>query len=151
MSNRITAPQQPSENKLSPLKAVRQHCLFCCNDSPKEVRLCAAKACPLWPFRFGSKPTEELLDEVSDVPIYPLEKEQTGADVAGRSALKAIKSRCLDCSGNRPAEVAGCWATDCSLHQYRQGKSGRVLSDEQRKDLANRAREFSLQRDPRAS
>jgi hypothetical protein len=75
---------------------VRQHCLWCCMGSPSEVRLCEAKACPLWPYRFGQKSTPELLAEVRDMYIYPLESNQKGSEVEGRSTLKAIKSRCLD-------------------------------------------------------
>jgi hypothetical protein len=130
----------PGSHKLPPLQAVRQHCLWCCNDSPKEVRLCASKGCPLWPYRFGKKPTEELLAEVRDVPVYPLEAEQTGQDVEGRSALKAIKSRCRDCSGGCPAEVKACKFTECSLHPYRLGRSGRKLSEAQKEAAADRAR-----------
>jgi hypothetical protein len=36
------------------LKAIRKHCLNCCN-SPKEIELCPVE-CSLKPFRFGSDP-----------------------------------------------------------------------------------------------
>lgn len=39
--------------KLTPLKAIRKHCIECCGGSPKEVRLCTDKTCFLWSFRFG--------------------------------------------------------------------------------------------------
>ena len=38
------------------LKAIRAHCLWCCNDSFQEVRSCPADTCPLWRFRFGRRP-----------------------------------------------------------------------------------------------
>ena len=138
MTNTMEHPTRKS-NKLQPLQAVRAHCLECCNGSPGEVRKCDAKSCPLWPHRFGQKPTEELLNGIDDRLIYPLEAEQTGSDVRGRSALKAIRSRCLDCVGC-PKEVRGCRATDCDLHPYRMGKSGRQLSEEQKEAAAERAR-----------
>lgn len=40
----------------NPIKVIRAHCLDCCCDSPKEVRLCSAKYCQLHPFRFGNNP-----------------------------------------------------------------------------------------------
>jgi hypothetical protein len=65
-----------------PLKAVRKHCLWCCNGSFAEVKLCAAKSCPLWPFRHGHRPPDSR-----------------GAAFLGTS-LRAIRRRCIDCSGN---------------------------------------------------
>ena len=41
---------------LSPMRALRKHCLDCCNDSPNEVRHCPCTTCPLWPFRMGKNP-----------------------------------------------------------------------------------------------
>jgi hypothetical protein len=38
------------------LKIVRQKCIDCCGGSEKEVRLCVAVSCPLWPLRMGSNP-----------------------------------------------------------------------------------------------
>jgi hypothetical protein len=35
----------------TPLKAIRSHCLWCCNGSANEVSLCTAKACPLHSYR----------------------------------------------------------------------------------------------------
>ncbi len=34
-------------------KAIKQYCLECSGDSPKEVTLCHIVYCPLWQFRFG--------------------------------------------------------------------------------------------------
>lgn len=39
-------------------QAIREHCLWCCCDSKKEVRLCPATECPIWRYRRGN---EELL------------------------------------------------------------------------------------------
>jgi hypothetical protein len=41
---------EPETNYSAPLKAVRQHCLSCCNGSFVEVNVCSAKSCPLWSF-----------------------------------------------------------------------------------------------------
>lgn len=41
---------------LSPLRAIRLYCLECVCYSPYEVKNCAGKLCPLFPFRFGKAP-----------------------------------------------------------------------------------------------
>lgn len=43
---------------MTPLKAIRLKCLDCCCGIIKEVRLCSAEKCPLFPYRFGHKPKE---------------------------------------------------------------------------------------------
>ena len=55
------------------MKRIRENCLRCCGDSPKEVKYCPLTDCPLWPLRFGRRPKaairrlgkdgERLLDE----------------------------------------------------------------------------------------
>lgn len=42
---------------LTPVKAIRAKCLDCCCGQAKEVRLCPLKKCPLFPYRFGKRPT----------------------------------------------------------------------------------------------
>lgn len=37
--------------------------------------------------------------------------------------LKAIRAKCLECSGNRPLVVRHCQSVDCPLHAYRLGKN----------------------------
>lgn len=47
-------------------KAIRAYCLDCCGDSANEVKLCPAKECPLWDFRFGknpNRPKREMSEE----------------------------------------------------------------------------------------
>ena len=44
---------------MSPLRALRLRCVDCCSGSMNEVRLCAAIACPSWPFRMGFNPWRE--------------------------------------------------------------------------------------------
>ncbi|MFQ7080654.1 hypothetical protein [Sellimonas intestinalis] len=45
--------------KLTPMKAIRAKCLDCCNGQRSEVRLCAAKRCPLYPYRHGHRPKDD--------------------------------------------------------------------------------------------
>lgn len=40
----------------SPVKAIRAFCLDCVGGSVQEVRLCPAKKCALYPYRFGKNP-----------------------------------------------------------------------------------------------
>jgi hypothetical protein len=41
--------------KITPLKAIRAHCLSCAG-RPKEVRLCQSFTCNLYPYRMGTNP-----------------------------------------------------------------------------------------------
>ena len=42
--------------EITPMKAIRQHCLSCSGGSPKEVADCIIKDCSLYPYRFGRRP-----------------------------------------------------------------------------------------------
>jgi len=99
--------------KSSPLRAIRAHCLWCCREQPKEVRLCPAQDCPLWPFRLG---------------------RGTGR----KGLLRAIRKRCLDCWGGSRARIRDCGfgpggsdvgtiasSAECALWRYRFGKRPR--------------------------
>jgi hypothetical protein len=131
-----------SEAVPSPLKAVRHHCLWCCNGSSNEVALCPATQCPLWALRFGKRPTPEILEALADVGrTYPLEDPMPAAEVAQGSRTKAIRRRCLDCSGYSTQEVKDCKFATCDLYPYRLGKSPnrvRTLSEEQKQVLRER-------------
>jgi hypothetical protein len=97
----------------SPLKAVRQHCLDCCNGSANEVGLCPARACPLWTRRLG----RQLEQGSNPIPLHPVEAPTP----ASMTTLAAIRRRCLYCSGNSPAEVRSCTHTGCDLWPFRLG------------------------------
>lgn len=87
--------------KLTPLKAIRKHCLWCANGSAHEVRVCPAETCPTWRLRFGKR-------------------------IKGISSLKTIRKRCLDCSTFNAAEVRRCQFEDCPLFEYRLGHNPRL-------------------------
>jgi hypothetical protein len=42
--------------RLTPLKAIRFHCLQCVCWVPSEVKNCTGGLCPLHPYRFGTNP-----------------------------------------------------------------------------------------------
>lgn len=45
-----------SEDRISPMKAIRLKCLNCCCNQRVEINLCTCEDCPLWVFRFGKNP-----------------------------------------------------------------------------------------------
>ena len=51
----VNSPVASGFAYIRPLKAIRAKCLDCCGGSAKEVRLCTAKDCPLYLYRFGCK------------------------------------------------------------------------------------------------
>jgi hypothetical protein len=124
---------------VGPLRALRRHCLWCCGGSANEVKLCPAKACPLWTFRLGHRPTPESKAAVADVKLYPLERPSTGGEFHSKrsSVLKAIRRRCTDCSGGSQVAANACTVTDCDLHPFRKGKNpNRAYSKERGVGLA---------------
>ena len=123
-----------------PLKAIRQHCLWCCNGSALEVAHCPARSCPLGLYRFGRNATADTLAEVGEHRVYPLEEAKTAADFQrDATRIKAIQRRCLDCSGGSKAEVRNCERVRCDLHPYRLGNNpNRKMSAEQREIAAAR-------------
>lgn len=44
---------------LTPIKAIRKHCINCCGDQIKEVKFCQVKDCALFPYRMGHRPPKE--------------------------------------------------------------------------------------------
>jgi hypothetical protein len=118
-----TEPAEAS-NLGTPLRALRQHCVECCGGNFAEVRACSAQSCPLWLFRHGRNPTAAERAAVAGQPVHPLERT-----LAGASGLKAIRRRCLDCSGNSEPAVRSCAHTGCSLHGFRRGKNPNIKRD----------------------
>ena len=58
-----------------------------------------------------------------------------------QTAIKAIRAKCLDCSGGSSAEVKACELTHCPLYKFRLGKNPNIkreMSDEQRQAAADR-------------
>lgn len=46
--------------KLTPIRAIRAKCLDCSAGQAKEVRLCTAKNCALYPYRMGHRPKDGI-------------------------------------------------------------------------------------------
>jgi hypothetical protein len=115
----------------SPLQAARRHCLWCCDGCASEVRLCAATNCPVHPFRLGRRPTADEVAAIAHRNVLPFEDEITQDEFhrQGATALRAIRRRCLDCSGYRVKQMRECQFANCSLWPFRFGKNpNRALS-----------------------
>jgi len=51
--------------------------------------------------------------------------------------IKAIRAKCLDCSGGNNAEVRNCVIPSCPLYPYRMGHNPYIkLSDERKAQMA---------------
>ncbi|GIU70440.1 MAG: hypothetical protein KatS3mg002_1676 [Candidatus Woesearchaeota archaeon] len=49
--------------KLTPIKAIRKHCLECSSGIPSEVKNCIITDCPLYPFRLGKNPNRKSIGD----------------------------------------------------------------------------------------
>lgn len=45
--------------RLTPIKAIRKHCIECSGGSRYEPKNCHLRDCPLWPYRLGHRPRNE--------------------------------------------------------------------------------------------
>jgi hypothetical protein len=59
----------------TPIKSIREKCLDCTNGSRKEIRLCTVVQCALYPYRFGKRPTQAIVDTLND--YYEKNSEST--------------------------------------------------------------------------
>ena len=51
--------EEEREVGLTPVRAIRFHCLQCVGWSPSEVKSCTSKLCPLHLYRLGNNPERE--------------------------------------------------------------------------------------------
>lgn len=86
------------KKRLTPLKAIRKYCMWCCLENNIEVKQCPVTKCAIHPYRFGH-----------------------GNENATKTPCKAIKAKCTDCSGFDAQERMNCKFTDCSLYKFRNG------------------------------
>lgn len=56
--------------KSTPVRAIRQKCLECVGNSPKEVRKCIAKDCPLYPYRMGKNPERKGIGKIRNLKSH---------------------------------------------------------------------------------
>jgi hypothetical protein len=67
---------------MSPLRAIRAHCLDCCGGSAQEVAKCMALNCPSWAFRMGTNPHRKR----------PSDEHRQAMQERGRRLARANKS-----------------------------------------------------------
>jgi hypothetical protein len=129
------ANSEGDAKSVGPLRALRRHCLWCCNGSAQEVKLCPAMSCPLWPFRLGHRPAPEAKAAAADIKLYPFERPGRGVEFhdTGGTALKAIRRRCIDCSGGSQIAANACTVSECDLHPFRKGKNPNFMISEERR------------------
>lgn len=67
-------------------------------------------------------------------------------ETSNKNPVKAIRLKCMDCSGGKMNEVEKCPCDQCALWPFRFGKNPfrtkRELSEEQRKAAAERLRKI---------
>ena len=89
---------------MTPIKALRKYCIWCCAGQIKQVDPCTTYGCPLHLFRHGKKPRNKPY-----------------------TVLKAIRLRCLNCSDGsenvKRCEFNGKIDDLCDLYTYRLGKN----------------------------
>ena len=71
---------------MSPLRAIRTHCLDCCAGSSQEVAKCMALRCPSWPYRMGTNPWR----------ARPSDKQQQAMRERGRRLAEANRTLASD-------------------------------------------------------
>jgi hypothetical protein len=52
-----------SQKVLTPLKAIRKHCLECVGNCREDVRTCTGTDCQPWLYRFGTNPYRKEMTE----------------------------------------------------------------------------------------
>ena len=80
--------------KLTPIKAIRKHCLDCCCNSSNEVKLCQVESCALHPFRFGENP-------------YRKKRELTEEQMEMRKRIVAAARLCREQEKNKNTPTEG--------------------------------------------
>ncbi len=53
--------------KNTPLKSIKEYCLRCCNNQPKEVRDCTCNSCTLFNYRLGNNPNRAGIGNVNNI------------------------------------------------------------------------------------
>lgn len=115
-------------SNMTPMQAVRKKCLWCCDGSHAEVRLCPATGCQLWAYRFGKRPEN-----------------------ATRTPIQAVKAKCRDCCGTTWADVQRCPGRKladgpCVLYPFRQGSNPNISSETRARQRAAMERRLAVEK-----
>ena len=86
----------------SPIRSIRLKCLDCMCNQPKEVALCPCTDCPLWGYRFGKRPTEEIAATFKAAKPLPWlqeiydNRQKRREQAQRRIKVDNVSSDCLD-------------------------------------------------------
>lgn len=75
-----------AKKELTPIKAIRAHCMECSGGSFKAVKYCtldgvnSTPVCPLWPFRFGKRP-KSVRKSMGDKWLDPEQMPDANEDI----------------------------------------------------------------------
>jgi hypothetical protein len=117
---------------MSPLQAIRAHCLDCCVYQEKEVALCTAVNCPSWPFRMGTdpwrKPVSEARREAARRTMTRLNARRRKRD--GAEPVASPPNGGIPPLLTEESEAAPIWATgtvdrEAKTELHRDGRQGR--------------------------
>lgn len=114
-----------SLKRLTPLQAIRAHCVRCMGDAPKLVAQCCAPKCHLFHMRKAAIAAD------GEAP------RRGGRET---NPVAAIRANCLECVGWLPVEVEICSAGTCPLIPYRMGVN-EIKSEANRKSTLRRMEE----------
>ena len=94
---------------MTPIKAIRLHCLECSGGSSNEVRLCVIPDCPLYPFRLGKNPNikREYSEEQRAKMQEQLKKARLSAKTGSYNREKNANahSECSDTAEEKAGET----------------------------------------------
>ena len=76
--------------KITPLRAIRNYCLYCVCNQNDEVKVCSAVKCPLWMFRFGKLPSPQ---NIAKNPFLDVKNIEGKHNVEASVLIKEIKSK----------------------------------------------------------
>jgi hypothetical protein len=113
----------------SPLDAIRAFCLWCCGGQWSEVAACPSDKCAFYPYRRGAIPPG-----------------------VGRSLVRIIKARCLDCMPDGAADCDAYQALEhhppCPCWPFRMGKNPNIGSEarKKRREYGKRQMNFTAPR-----
>ena len=75
---------------MTPLKAVRKKCLWCCCNQPKEVKLCQIEDCPLFQFRLGKNPNRSGIGGKGFSREFVQKSLAESSDLANKTKVEGV-------------------------------------------------------------
>jgi hypothetical protein len=135
--------KEAGHEPMSPLQAIRAHCLDCRVYQEKEVALCTAVKCPSWLYRMGTdpwqKPASQTRREAARRTMTNLNARRQKGGGAEPSAGPSDHGTALS-----PAEGSGVGATWATARRDRVGETERHRSNGGNSDSADQFPEGAI-------